>query len=137
MSSTPQQPTTPQPTATKTPTDTGAAIVEPPPPHTKTVIVTTQPELIPDESSTVFCLTRRNIIDAIVAIILAAGIIYLVISWRRATPATGFATSTSFGMPPARGIGTNTGISGIGQQIKGIGQNITGGVKKFMKSMFK
>lgn len=101
----------------------------PPLPTTKTIVVTSQPPLIPNENATAYCLTRRNIFDTIIAILLAIGIIYIVISWRRAILYTGLGqtigTGLGFNSAP-RGFGTGSTVAGMGQQIRG-------GFKKLFK----
>lgn len=92
-------------------------ITEPPKPQQPT---TYQPPLIPDENATAYCLTRRNVIDAIIAILLAAGIIYLVMSWRSAKPYTGLTRMRAAPSP-------------IRLAPQAIAQRITGGFKKFFK----
>ena len=111
-------------------------IVEPPqPPQPKTIIVTERPLLIPNENASVYCLTRRNIFDAVIAIVLASGIIYFVMSLRGAKPYTGLtrtmgrAANSVLGVRGAtksRGFGPGANISGI-----------AGGFKKIIKSFFK
>ena len=101
-------------------------VVEPPAPQT--VVVTTRPPLIPDENATAYCLTRRNIFDAIIALLLAGGIIYLVMSWRSARPYTGLtrtmrATTTTAAAARPTGFGADIA-------------KLTGGMKKIMKKLF-
>lgn len=110
--------------------------IEPPLPQTKTIIVTAQPPLIPNENATAYCLTRRNVFDAIIALILAAGIIYIVIYWRQSKPFTALTrtmgTTSGLGIRSVRqptGFGTGADASGIGQ--------LAGGIKKFLRKIFK
>jgi len=61
------------------------AQIEPPQPGAPRTITipTVSPHLVPDEDATAYCLTRRNVIDIVIALLLAAGIIYLVMFWKR------------------------------------------------------
>ena len=108
-------------------------VVQPPPPTTRTVVVTTSPQLIPDENATAYCLTRRNIFDAVIAILLVAAIIYFVLQWRSGgrMPFTGLTRTMNTG---ARGFGnTSARGTGVGQQMNRMGQQIAGSIKRFFK----
>lgn len=125
--------TTPPPSEHSTTATLATLVSEPPKPSTRTVVVTTRPALIPDEESVAYCLTRRNVFDAVIALILVVGIIYLVFYWRKARPFTGLTramnTGTGFGRTGAsgaRGLGQGQGLAGIGRQI-------AGALRKFLK----
>lgn len=116
---------------------------------TRTVVVTTRPPLIPEEDSNALCLTRRNIFDAIIAIVIVGIIIYFVVQWRRGsrlqTGLTGMFNNAGrgFGQQFNRlgtgtsGFGTGTSgfgsrTSGFGQQMNRMGNQIAGAIKKLL-----
>lgn len=107
----------------------------------RTIIVqTTKPPLIPDENSTAYCFTRRNIFDAIIALAIAGAIIYFVMGRRGsgmslnpfATGSSGYGATGAFGR-----MGTGTGMRAQamrpGVDLSGIGQQIAGAIKKMFK----
>ena len=101
-----------------TPPAAKTAVHEPPVPTTRTVVVGIRPPLIPDENAYAFCLTRRNIFDTVIALMLVVGIIYLVFYWRRGARQT---MNTGFG----QGTGARS--------ARGVGQQIAGAFKRFFK----
>ena len=117
-----------------------AGISSPPsPPKSQTIIVpTVSPNLIPDEDSTAYCFSRRNMFDIVIGLILAIGIIYFVMYTGPGGPGfTGFGSifgkssgTGVFGIAPsADAMAKPVTATGIGS---GIGQ-LGGYLKKFFR----
>lgn len=142
MSTTPQSDQPSQP-AVQNEAPATAAPANPTAPTTKTVVVTTRPPLIPNESANAYCLSRRNMFDAVIAILLVIGIIYFVTQWRQGgrMPFTGLTramnSGTAFGTTTttaAKGFGTGArGFGNTGKAFGQMGTQIAGAIKRFFK----
>jgi len=91
---------------------------------TRTIVVTANPALIPNEDTTSFCLTRRNVFDIIIAIILVVGIIYYVIQMRK---------ERNMGFDMGYGQQAIAPAMALGNDMNRMGAQIAGAIKKMFK----
>jgi hypothetical protein len=97
---------------------------------TRTVYVTTaNPPLIPDENASAYCLTRRNLFDTFIAILLAIAIIYFVLQWRQVSR-MGYGVTGIF--DSGMGMG-NAMRPGMGNDMNRMGNQIAGAINKLLR----
>lgn len=106
----------------------------PKPPASQTIVIpTTSPLLIPENGDSQYCFTRRGIMDIVVGLIIAIGVIYFVMYTGTGTAYFGTGTGTGrggvFGTSGAASYSKPVTATGIGS---GIGQ-----IGGFLKKLFK
>lgn len=104
---------------------------------TRTIVVPDNQALIPDENATAYCLTRRNVFDTIIALLIVIGIIYFVIESRKGSR-MGYETTGLFDFGSSTGTGTGMGMgaataaaTGMGAEMNRMGTQVAGALKKW------